>query len=260
MGELFPDRVAASITLAFHARLAWRHREAVSRALRRDNDTCCRCATRIPGWMEIHHLDGNHRDWRQENLAPICHFCHLMQHPAQLGYEDGEFPLEITWWPEVTHAAISAFTWSVVWLQTALWARVDAEQAEADDPEPDGSSLADRLAGYLREVTGEAQRRRALLLHRHDSDVSAMPKFPSEMLSALLPGEPEPEHWQELRFLPTHLRRASVQLGPGHIHRVLSGGRIDQVDLRTVMHEEARAASPEQLLAVADDLRRRAGC
>ena len=256
MGDLFPDRAAAVLTLAFHARLAWQHREAVSRALRRDDDTCCRCATRIPGWMEIHHRDGNHRDWREENLAAICHFCHLACHPAQGGYERAEFPLEMTWWPEVTQGAISAFTWAVIWLQAALGPQVEAEEAAArltDEIPPEG--LSTRLAGFLKEISGELMSRRAVGLGVINRIGTASP---SDLLSSLLPTEPEPDRWAELRFLPTHLRKATVAAGPGQIHRVLSGGRIDQVDLRVVLHGQASGFDPNRLLAVADDLRRRA--
>lgn len=196
---LFPDRGSASLTLAFHARAAWCHRVSVREALERGNDTCCFCSTRIPAWMEVHHLNGIHDDWRTENLVPICHFCHLAQHPAQPGFARRDFPLEILWWPELTQPAIMAFAWSVAWLGACA-----AQREEL------AATIGDHLKAVRTELSRRAQHGRA----------AAGTALPADLLAAA--GEEEPQHWRNLRFFPVEVR--STGQHSAVVHRWLAGG------------------------------------
>lgn len=51
---------------------AWR--KARARAIRRDGERCTRC--RSTGPVEVHHLDGDWRNNRAENMVVLCPVCH----------------------------------------------------------------------------------------------------------------------------------------------------------------------------------------
>ncbi len=159
-------------------------------------------------------MNGNHDDWRVENLAPICHFCHLARHPAQPGFGRGEFPLEIVWWPELTQAAIMAFSWSIFWLRAL---------AQQDD------DVAGKVGACLNGVSNEISRRT-----RQGREAGGA-RLPADLLSAA--GEEEPAHWQSLRFLPVEIRSSGQRWQSAELHRFLAGG-FDRFPLVSVVDAE----------------------
>ncbi len=214
---LFPGRDTACLSLAFHARGAWSNRNAVKAALEAGNDTCAKCQTRIPGWMEIHHLNLCHSDWRQENLVPICHFCHLAEHPAQPGFARNDHPLRIIWWPELTQQAIMACAWSLAWM------RGYSLQAE--------ESVAGRINRYLQELTAELARRQKAAGSPH----------PADFLAAA--ARPPPPAWSSLRFFPAEVLEAgsgSLPMRGPQLRRWLPTG-MDDVSLSQVFDGKAPA-------------------
>ena len=45
----------------------------------RDNDLCQICSTKKIGKrnLDVHHIDGNKKNNKSENLITLCHTCHL---------------------------------------------------------------------------------------------------------------------------------------------------------------------------------------
>ena len=159
--------------------------------------------------MEVHHRNGRHDDWRAENLVPICHFCHLVRHPAQPGFGRREFPLEIIWWPDLTQAAIMSFAWAIAWMH--------ANTAQREE----GGRTDDYLKSLALEVGRRARRGRT----------AAGTALPADLLQAARPVEPE--HWRALRFWPVELRSPG-RSGPG-IHRWVAS-RLDHFPINSILH------------------------
>ena len=66
---------------------------------------CAFCDQPTRGWSETFHLNDNHLDQGQTNLAVSCPLCHLAQH---LNRPDIEREAVLIWLPEMAQAAISA--------------------------------------------------------------------------------------------------------------------------------------------------------
>jgi 5-methylcytosine-specific restriction endonuclease McrA len=66
----------------------WSSRESklydgeTSKALKRQNHTCAYCGHKfMPGEkIQLHHKDGNHSNWRKENLEALHESCHDYKH------------------------------------------------------------------------------------------------------------------------------------------------------------------------------------
>ncbi|SFF31489.1 HNH endonuclease [Paracidovorax wautersii] len=54
--------------------------------LSRDNNTCVDCKLKLPRHMEVRHLDDNHDNGAEENLACVCPFCHCRDHLHTTGF------------------------------------------------------------------------------------------------------------------------------------------------------------------------------
>ena len=186
---VFPQPSTAMLTLAFHAEQAWRHRDAVRSTLSKGDNRCCRCSTRIPGWMEIEHADGDHFNWQPENLVPICHFCHLQAHPVQP--LDDEDTLFLIWLPKISQNAVTALAWAMIWL---LRAQTEAETAGIYQP---GAMLNARSLSLLQSsLKGEID-----ALERAAGRVTGMAR-PDAMLNISQRHGEEPACWKGLRWWP----------------------------------------------------------
>ena len=148
---LFPPPESASISLAFHAEHAWTHRDAVRSVLAGGGHRCNRCSVRIPGWMEVDHADGNHGNWREGNLRPICHFCHLQAHPAQA--LDDDATLRLIWWPDIRQSAVTGLAWAMIWLQGACHEADEADYASRSDGRLSAHSLKRLRESLIAEIT-----------------------------------------------------------------------------------------------------------
>jgi len=56
-----------------------------SKALKRQNHTCGHCGLKIFGEekVHLHHVDGNHNNWRQKNLLAVHESCHDYTHTSK---------------------------------------------------------------------------------------------------------------------------------------------------------------------------------
>ena len=56
-----------------------------SKALKRQNHSCAVCGLKFISEerVHLHHLDGNHNNWRRENLVAIHQSCHQHQHMSK---------------------------------------------------------------------------------------------------------------------------------------------------------------------------------
>lgn len=66
--------------------------------------TCEACGFFDVSHIEVHHINGDHGDGRPENLATICHFCHLTQH---LGLAGRNKEAILIWLPEIDQATLA---------------------------------------------------------------------------------------------------------------------------------------------------------
>ena len=74
-----------------HSELASNNPKAISECLARDDWTCCICRTRIPGFMEVDHVQ-SHGPCQADQLRTICQFCHNLRHPLWAALRaDSEF-------------------------------------------------------------------------------------------------------------------------------------------------------------------------
>ena len=195
-----PDRPElALLTLQRHARGAARNAKAVRAALEAGDHTCRGCAMHMPGWMEIHHADGDHDNWDASNLQPICHFCHLLEHPVQPGSE-ADAPMRPLWWPDIAPPELMALAWAALWLADVC---DDANRTEttADD----GARLqlglhARPLRSLLDLLETEISRRAELAVSvAGTASVGALLEAADQRARA---GEPEPDEWDGLRLWP----------------------------------------------------------
>ncbi len=58
---------------------------ATSKCLKRQNHTCGKCGLRfMPGErIHLHHIDGNHDNWKAKNLTAIHQSCHQLTHMSK---------------------------------------------------------------------------------------------------------------------------------------------------------------------------------
>jgi 5-methylcytosine-specific restriction endonuclease McrA len=56
-----------------------------SKALKRQNHTCAYCGHRfMPGErVHLHHVDGNHSNWKKDNLKALHESCHDYKHMSK---------------------------------------------------------------------------------------------------------------------------------------------------------------------------------
>lgn len=92
------------------------------KVLEEHDNTCAHCGFRSLSFMEVKHLDGDHRNHAIKNLRPICSICHLVDHVDYAG--DAAEAIAI-WAPEISQERISHV------MRTALMAQRHAEKANA---------------------------------------------------------------------------------------------------------------------------------
>jgi len=104
------DVNVARIGLRAHRKLVTPQTAPVyAQILQKSAYTCQMCGIMVPGFMEIHHKNGNHHDQSVENLACICHFCHKIQHPVASGQRA---QIEPIWAPEASQNEIIRMAWA----------------------------------------------------------------------------------------------------------------------------------------------------
>ena len=78
--------------------------------LRRSNWNCNVCGVRLPGLMEIDHLD-EHGPGPGGRIAPICQFCHDLKHPLWAATRHRLAPVDI---PEIDQRTLTRLCWIMI--------------------------------------------------------------------------------------------------------------------------------------------------
>lgn len=204
MGKLFPhEPESAGMSASDHLWRAQPHLELCRRVLDRDEHRCCNCHITLPGWMEIHHRDNDHDHFSPDNLAAICHFCHLLYHPLQAGQFDYEPPLVLLRWPEIGQTILQNLAWLLLYLDHG-----DAV-AEEDDEETQRILLHGvtypAMVTHLKGIRQEITIRKNMVGEWGGVTLASLLEF------AVKKGEPG--SWSELRWFPAGLISPKRQLG-----------------------------------------------
>lgn len=69
-----------------------------------DKHTCRFCACTASSWQDVFHLDGDHANWRRDNVVTACPLCRSAQH---LHRPTVEHELVVIWLPEISQAALN---------------------------------------------------------------------------------------------------------------------------------------------------------
>lgn len=80
--------------------------------LKRDNYTCQGCGYRAEKFQEIHHIDGDHANYKESNLETLCPLCHQLFHPDTATISGGGFMI---WLPELTQKELNQILFPIFW-------------------------------------------------------------------------------------------------------------------------------------------------
>jgi intracellular multiplication protein IcmJ len=85
------------------------HKPVMAGALRHavlheDGNQCRFCGFVSPKWMEIFHVDGDHKNNARENLVTACPLCHQCDHLDVAGLHKGG---KIIWLPELDQGSLN---------------------------------------------------------------------------------------------------------------------------------------------------------
>jgi intracellular multiplication protein IcmJ len=78
--------------------------EANQRVFDRDDYTCQCCGFRAEKYQQVLHINGDDRDFRDDNVLTTCIFCHQCFDLAQVGKMDSGM---LVWLPEMTQAELN---------------------------------------------------------------------------------------------------------------------------------------------------------
>ena len=74
------------------------------RILKRDDYVCQACLWKSGRWQEIHHINHNHQDFNESNLATLCPLCHQFFHLATAASTGGGV---LIWLPELSQKELN---------------------------------------------------------------------------------------------------------------------------------------------------------
>ena len=90
---------------AFFAEGIVRERQAsCNSVLQRDRHTCRFCGLPAGSWRDVFHLNDDHEDWSDSNLAASCPICHGVQH---VGDPTANQTMRVVWLPELTQSLLN---------------------------------------------------------------------------------------------------------------------------------------------------------
>ena len=72
--------------------------------LERDKGTCQFCGFKSQKWQEIHHINDDHNNFSESNLATACPFCHQCFHLGLAGSTAGGL---LIWLPELSQIELN---------------------------------------------------------------------------------------------------------------------------------------------------------
>lgn len=78
--------------------------ELCQAVLGRDAHTCRFCGLLAGGWSDVFHLDDDHANWAEANLAAACPLCHGAQH---IGGANANQDMHVIWLPEVEQPVVN---------------------------------------------------------------------------------------------------------------------------------------------------------
>ena len=109
-------------------------RQALCEAvLARDGHTCRFCGLPAGNWRDVFHLDDDHGNWMEGNLAAACPLCAGVQH---IGGPTANRDFRVIWMPDLTQNLLNTL---VRGIHLALHARgaapTHSRRPERDDPE-----------------------------------------------------------------------------------------------------------------------------
>lgn len=110
--------------MRYHAILAGKAGSAAAAAILDGKHTCHCCAVRLPGGMEIDHIDRNHHNLSAGNLKPICQVCHYSRHPVWAAQHKR---MRLIWMPHVSQLELNRLFWAAIMLSDAS-AAVEGEE------------------------------------------------------------------------------------------------------------------------------------
>lgn len=196
------DPAIASLSPADHLARAQPHLDLCRRVLERDGHRCIECGICLPGWMEIHHRDEDHDHFSMENLAAICHYCHLLHHPLQTGQFDYEPPLVLLRWRGIEQSILQNLAWLLLYLEHGN--TLVEEDGDTQRVSLHGLDYP-AVVNYLKRVTSEIGARRNRVGIWGDVTLASMFEYAA--------AKGEPENWQDLRWFPAGVVDPKRQLG-----------------------------------------------
>lgn len=84
--------------------------------LRRDGFSCQSCGWVDREFLEIHHIDSDHANFRDRNLEAICPLCHQVHHPATTSMSGGG---ALVWLPEMSQVDLNRLCFTLITLDRA---------------------------------------------------------------------------------------------------------------------------------------------
>jgi len=107
--------------------------------LSRDDNTCCDCKLKLARHMEVRHLDENHDNDQDSNLACICPFCHLRDHLGPTGFASAG---TIVGAPTLTQGQINSLSLAIWYIQARVTSTADIRKEPARlDPDNEETSM-----------------------------------------------------------------------------------------------------------------------
>lgn len=129
-----------------HAILLADAAKACAEVFERDKETCHICGTRIPGFMDVDHIQG-HKPCTSKDMRCICPFCHDLRHPLWAASHRRIIPIYA---PDLSQADITRLAWTLIGLRG-----IDGAAAQVSRILEDVKKRATRLAEIL--VCSEAE-------------------------------------------------------------------------------------------------------
>jgi intracellular multiplication protein IcmJ len=142
-------------------------RHVRQQALERDKRTCQFCGFKAVKYQEVHHLNDDHADNRQENLVTACGFCHQVQH---IGLAGKNKEAVLVWLPEVSQDKLHHLVRSI--LVATKWAE-GVEKNKASRREVTRAAI--QIAEAAKSLEGKFKARTA------DAEKHFMTSDPSEL-------------------------------------------------------------------------------
>lgn len=99
--------VTMNLRLVDHAALLAPQVDTCRAVQAREKERCHVCGFRVPGFMEIDHLNG-HRMSKAKDLSCICQFCHNLKHPLWAGARKRIIPIYA---PDMSQEDLHRLAW-----------------------------------------------------------------------------------------------------------------------------------------------------